>query len=76
MAAWMMPNGEAITCLCARGNSRLAHQQRAEILEADRVGQQRKHQRAESDRGLSPPSTPTRNRHDLAHSTQQHLLGA
>ena len=32
--------------LRARGNSRLAHQQRAEILKADRVGQQREDQRA------------------------------
>ena len=59
MAAWMVPNGEAITCaMRARGNRRLARQQRAEILEADRVGQQREDQRADADRRKSPPSTP------------------
>jgi hypothetical protein len=62
--------------LRARGHARLAHQQRAEILKTDRVGQQHEEQRTESDRRLSSLSMPTRNRHDPAHATQQYLRRA
>jgi hypothetical protein len=55
----------------ALGHRRLARQQSAEILKADRAGQQRQSESAESDPGISSPPPLIWNFCPHAHATPQ-----